>query len=174
MNLETIVFYLFAAIIVVSALLILFTRNVLYAAFLLIFTFMGIAALYVFAGADFLAITQILVYVGGILVLLIFGIMLSHRLAGQPVLSGQHNLFAGVILAVAVFLLVLQVVLRGTFFFQQPNFSPENLEPANNSTIKLLGFQLMTNFVFPFEVVAIILLVALIGAAFLARKQEID
>lgn len=174
MNLETIVFYLFAAIIVISALLILFTRNVLYAAFSLIFTFLGIAAIYVLAGADFLAITQILVYVGGVLVLLIFGIMLSHRLAGQPVLSGQHHYFMGILLSGGIFVLILQVILKGTFFFQQPNFNAENIEPVNNSTIKLLGFQLMTNFVFPFELVAIILLVALIGAAFLARQQEIN
>jgi NADH-quinone oxidoreductase subunit J len=174
MNLETVVFYLFAAIIIISALLILFTRNVLYAAFSLIFTFLGIAAIYVFAGADFLAITQVLVYVGGVLVLLIFGIMLSHRLAGEPVLSGQHNRPMGVFLAAGIFSLVLQVILKGTFFFQQPNFNQQNMEPVNNSTIKLLGFQLMTNFVFPFELVAIILLVALIGSAFLARQQEIN
>ena len=174
MNLETIVFYLFSAIIVISALLILFTRNVLYAAFLLIFTFLGVAAIYVFAGADFLAITQILVYVGGVLVLLIFGVMLSHRLAGEPVLSGQHNWFIALLLSAGIFILLLQVILKGTFYFQQPNFNTGNIEPVNNSTIKLLGFQLMTNFVFPFELVAIILLVALIGAAFLARKQALN
>lgn len=174
MNLETIVFYLFAAIIVISALLILFTRNVLYAAFSLIFTFLGIAALYVLAGADFLAVTQILVYVGGVLVLLIFGIMLSHRLAGEPVLSGHHNRLIALLLSAGIFILVLQIVFKGTFFFQQPNFNLQNAEPVNNSTIKLLGFQLITNFVFPFEIVAIILLVALIGAAFLARQKDLN
>ena len=72
-------FYGFSALAIGAALTILFTRNVMYAALCLFIALLGVAALYVLAGADFLAITQLLIYVGGVLVLLIFGVMLTHR-----------------------------------------------------------------------------------------------
>jgi NADH-quinone oxidoreductase subunit J len=74
-----IVFFGFVTLIGISALALLGTRKVLYAAISLLLILLGISALYVFAGADFLAVTQIIIYVGGILVLLLFGIMLTNR-----------------------------------------------------------------------------------------------
>ena len=97
MTLHQLLFYFFAGLVVASALVVLFTRNILNAAFSLIFTFLGIAAIYVLAGADFIAITQIIVYVGGILVLMVFGVMLSTKVEGQAVVSRSNNLFLGVL-----------------------------------------------------------------------------
>ena len=77
---EAIVFYLFAAISVGSALLVVLARSLIYSAFALLGAFFGVAGLYVLLGADFLAATQLLVYVGGILVLLLFGVMLTHKI----------------------------------------------------------------------------------------------
>src|SRR5690606_28039474 len=96
-------FYFFACITVLSALMVLWTKNVLYAAFSLIITFMGVAAMYVFAGADFIAVAQILIYVGGILVLIIFGVMLTNRLLGQSVNTESHNRFMGYLIGGVVF-----------------------------------------------------------------------
>ena len=73
------VFIAFMVLTLASALVVLLTKNVLYAAFSLLGTFLGVSALYVLAGADFLAVAQILVYVGGVLVLLIFGVMLTNQ-----------------------------------------------------------------------------------------------
>ncbi len=70
---EQIVFYIFATAMVVSAILMLFTKNVLHAAFLIMITLLSISAIYIFLHADFIAVTQIMVYVGGILILLILG-----------------------------------------------------------------------------------------------------
>ena len=80
MNAEAVVFYVFAAITVGSAAVVVLARSLIYSAFALLFTFFGVAGLYVLLGADFLAATQLLVYVGGILVLLLFGVMLTHKL----------------------------------------------------------------------------------------------
>jgi len=76
----TAIFYLFAAITVFSAAFVVFSRNVIYSAFALLFTFFGVAALYVFLSADFIAVTQVVVYVGGILVLLLFGVMFTNNI----------------------------------------------------------------------------------------------
>ena len=80
MELSTIVFYLFAAVTVGSAAAVVFVSRLIYAVFALLFTFFGVAGLYVFLNADFLAGAQVLIYVGGILILLLFGVMLTNRI----------------------------------------------------------------------------------------------
>src|SRR6202158_6411924 len=77
----TAVFYLVAALTVVSAAGVAFSRNIVYSAFALMGSFMGVAGLYVFLAADFVAVIQVLIYVGGILVLILFAVMLTHRIA---------------------------------------------------------------------------------------------
>src|SRR5512137_862839 len=79
MEVFDIVFFVFAFITVVSGFIVVFSKNIIYSAFSLLFTFFGVAGLYVLLQADFLAVTQILIYVGGILVLLLFGVMLTNR-----------------------------------------------------------------------------------------------
>jgi len=75
-----IIFYFFAAMTIASAAVVVFARSLIRSAFALLFTFFGVAALYACLGADFLAATQLVIYVGGILVLLLFGVMLTHKL----------------------------------------------------------------------------------------------
>jgi NADH-quinone oxidoreductase subunit J len=166
--LEVAAFYGFAGLIVLSALVILFTRNVLYAAFSLLLTFLGIAAVYVLAGADFLAVTQILVYVGGILVLMIFGVMLTNKIAGQPVRTQHHNQFWGLVVGGTLFYLLAKSILTSNLAV-----TPwmKNQEMVQTSTVQPLGIQLMSDFIFPFELTGVLLLVALIGAAYVAQRQ---
>ncbi|MGB9913762.1 MAG: NADH-quinone oxidoreductase subunit J, partial [Candidatus Kapaibacteriota bacterium] len=84
-----IAFWFFAILIVGSALVVVLSRNMIYAVFALLFTFFGVAGIYVILNADFLAVTQIMIYIGGILVLLIFGIMLTSNITGVDIRSGQ-------------------------------------------------------------------------------------
>ncbi|MEK6477696.1 NADH-quinone oxidoreductase subunit J [Catalinimonas sp. 4WD22] len=172
MSLTQIIFYTFAALTVISALMILFTRNVLYSAFLLIVTFLGVAAIYIFAGADFLAITQILVYVGGILVLMIFGVMLTNKISGQAVMTeGQHHFWAALV-GLSLFGLLTYTILQVNFaslgWIQKASTTGELVQ---ESAIQRLGILLMSDFVLPFELAGILLLIALIGAAFIAKRQ---
>ena len=90
-----IVFYFFAAMTVLSAAVVVFARNLIHSAFALLFTFFGVAALYVFLGADFLAATQMVIYVGGILVLLLFGVMLTHKLYDLNLKSETYQFWPG-------------------------------------------------------------------------------
>jgi NADH:ubiquinone oxidoreductase subunit 6 (subunit J) len=166
-----IIFYIFAAFMVTSGLLILFTKNVLYAAFLLIITFLSVAALYVFMLADFVAVTQVLVYVGGILVLLIFGVMLTNRLSGEPIITENHHIFTGSLIGFSFFALILYVIKMANFTSLEWIITSVKRPSEITSTIGTIGVSLMSNYILPFELIAILLLIALIGAAFIARKQ---
>lgn len=166
-----IVFYFFACITVLSALMVLWTKNVLYAAFSLIITFMGVAAMYVFAGADFIAVAQILIYVGGILVLIIFGVMLTNRLLGKSVNTESHNRFMGYLIGGVVFTGLVYTIMQVNF---TAIAAANAVGDSATSTIGTIGVKLMSDFVMPFEVIAILLLLALIGAAFIARRQIKD
>lgn len=167
-------FLAFFILTLVSALGVLWSRNVLYSAFGLILTFLGVAALYVLAGADFLAVAQIMVYVGGILVLLVFGVMLtnqadSQRRAGPPTVLTEHRWrLRGVLVAGGIFALLTTVLVKADFLaLEQARFEPTE---AAATVVPQTGLLLMTDYGLPFEIAGILLLVALIGAAYLAKK----
>lgn len=166
-------FYAFAALTLAAALVILFTRNLLYAAFSLIFCFLGVAAIYILSGADFLGVTQVVVYVGGVLILLIFGVMLSTRLSAGPVLTGLHNQFWGYLLPAG--LLILLVGTLGQLALPDwAMMAEEKGEIVQNSTVAPLGILLMSQYVLAFELAGVLLLLALIGAALLARQGQVQ
>ncbi len=166
------IFYVFSGLTVLSALVIVFTRNVLYAAFSLILTFLSVAGIYVLAGADFVAIAQILIYIGGILVLIIFGIMLTNRISGQEIITTMHNRFLGIVIGLILFSILVYYILQ-TDFMALSWIKSANATGAvvKDSTIEQIGVGLMSIYLFPFELVAILLLIALIGAALIAKGQ---
>jgi NADH:ubiquinone oxidoreductase subunit 6 (subunit J) len=167
-------FLLFFVLTIGSALGVLWSRNVLYSAFGLILTFLGVAALYVLAGADFLAVAQIMVYIGGILVLLVFGVMLTNqadpqRREGRPVVLTEHRWrLRGVLVAGGIFALLMTVFAKANF----PALEQDRFEPieAGTSVVPQTGLLLMSDYGLPFEVAGLLLLIALIGAAYLAKK----
>ncbi|MFN8347895.1 MAG: NADH-quinone oxidoreductase subunit J [Spirosomataceae bacterium] len=169
-------FYGFSALAIGAALTILFTRNVMYAALCLFMTLLAVAALYVLAGADFLAITQLLIYVGGVLVLLIFGVMLTHRNERESnqkknvVLTAHLNRFWGTVIAAAIFIVLFWLIMHANFLIIQ---SPELPEVSmRRSTLRQIGVNLMTTHVWAFEVAGILLMAALLAAAYLAVPRE--
>jgi len=164
MQLFDIVFYLFGLITVVSAFIVVFSRNIIYSAFSLLFTFFGVAGLYVFLSADFLAVTQVLIYVGGILVLLLFGVMLTSRVVDVQMKTGTMQTFPAVILTAG-----LAGILCGVFLVTEWKTLPG---PELKTTTPKLGEMLMTTYLLPFEIASIVLLVALIGAAMIARRER--
>lgn len=172
MNPVTLLVYAFALLAVGAALGVLLFRNVLYAAFSLLLTFLGVAGLYVLAGADLLAVVQIVIYVGGVLVLLIFGIMLTGRGASLGPESGTHNRWVALLTAGGAFtlfvLLILHLNAPALGWVRQ---AEANGRTVTRSTLSDMGMHLMTDSVLPFEVAGLLLLVALIGAAFIAGKR---
>lgn len=163
MNLFDIIFYITAIITIGSAGVVVFSRNIAYAAFALLFTFSGAAVIYVLLNADFIAVTQVLIYVGGILILLIFGVMLTTDLtSAEMTTQSLKSLPATIVAAVISALLVSTMV--STRWVQKEPMNPE-------TTISQIGELLLTKYLLPFEVASIVLLVAMVGAAFLARRS---
>jgi NADH:ubiquinone oxidoreductase subunit 6 (subunit J) len=165
-------FYGFSTLAIVSALFILFTKNLIYAAFALFLAFLGVAALYVLAGADFLGVTQVMIYVGGILVLLIFGIMLTQKGDKSPDPSKPNSIEVlikreiwGFLLGIGFFVFLLKIIFISDFKMAGDSIN-------SKSTIKTIGVELMTSHLLPFEIAAMLLLVALIGAAYLATNRN--
>lgn len=164
MPLFDIVFYAFAALTVVSAAIMVFSRNVVYSAVGLLFTLFGVAANYVLLSADFIAIVQILIYVGGILILLLFGVMLSQRITSVDVTTESMQILPAIVVVGGVLLVLLRMITDTNWHEAQA----AEYEP----TVQKIGALLMTDYLIPFEIASVLLLGALIGAAFIARKES--
>jgi NADH-quinone oxidoreductase subunit J len=172
MNPAEIIFYAFATLTIAGALGIVFTKNILYAAFFLLLTFLGVAALYVLAGADLLAVVQIMIYVGGVLVLMIFGVMLTSKTTDKYLPSPSHNRMAGALAGLGLFGLFVSAILKANFAaINWISDSQQTAASVTESTVAGIGVNLMTDFVLPFEIAGILLMVALLGAAYIAGRK---
>ncbi|HTP13626.1 MAG TPA: NADH-quinone oxidoreductase subunit J [Bacteroidota bacterium] len=165
MELFDIVFYLFAVLTLVSAFVVVSSKNIVRSAFSLLFTFFGVSGLYVLLMADFLAITQLMIYVGGILVLLIFGVMLTSRQINVDAKTGTIQTLPAVLIAAAI---------AGTLIgmFWSTDWLRTGSLPDTMSSGKNIGNLLLSSYVLPFEIASVVLLVALIGAAMIARREK--
>ncbi|NTU93597.1 MAG: NADH-quinone oxidoreductase subunit J [Chlorobiaceae bacterium] len=161
----SIIFYLFAAVTVVSAAFVVFSKNVIYSAFALLFTLFGVAALYVFLSADFIAITQLVVYVGGILVLLLFGVMFTNTIMQTDIKTDVMHVVPGTIL------LILMIAGMLYTFYTTGDWMPGEAQ-LQGSVVQRIGIETMSRYMLPFEMASVVLLVALLGAAFLARYDK--
>src|SRR5437867_516696 len=113
MDIATALFYLVAIITVGSAAVVAFSRNIIYSAFSLMGTFAGVAGIYVFLGADFVAAVQLLIYVGGILVLILFAVMLTHRITDVEITNRAAGRIPA-LLAIGIFIFLLVQTIRET------------------------------------------------------------
>jgi NADH-quinone oxidoreductase subunit J len=162
MSIYDIIFYLFATITLVSAFFVVTIRNIVYSAFFLLFTFFGVVGIYVILGADFIAMVQLIVYVGGILILILFGVMITNKITNVQIKTGTSQIIPAAI-GVGLFAGILTATLVNTPWRKIDN-SP--LFPTTQG----LGFMLISEYGVVFELLGILLLIALIGAASLARK----
>lgn len=167
LQLFDVVFYCFAFITVASAAIVVFSRNIIHSAFSLMFTFFGVAGLYVMLNADFIAVTQLLVYVGGILVLLLFGVMLTTKVIDVEMKTGTLQTLPASILVAVVAGTLCRV------FWITDWATPAAMQPEIPATTSSgIGKALMTTYLLPFEVASVVLLVAMLGAALIARRER--
>jgi len=165
---ELIFFYIFAFAAVVSAILVISVRNPVRSAFFLIVCFMQVAALFILLRSPFLAAVQVFVYVGAVMVLFLFAVLvldmgkekMKEHLHGQSIPAG--------IMAVILFLLMAYMVAKGRLAANLGSFGEAAL--VNNTEV--IGRELYTKFIYPFEIVSLILLVALIGAISLVMQSK--
>ena len=155
-------FYIFGFLAVIGAAGVLFFKNLMHAAYSLIFCLSALAGLYIFSGAEFVGVTQLLIYIGGIVVLLIFGIMLSQVKKVEEKSSSRR--FTAAFLFLGFLFLYVSLIYKITW----P--APVNTTLSGNS-VKQLGITFFTEHLLAFEIAAILLLVAMIGAMVIARKS---
>ena len=155
-------FIMVAAMIIPSAFWVVFSPNLIHSAVSLLFTLFGIAGIYIFLYADFLAATLVVIYVGGILVLIIFGVMLTNRIDTPSIAAGSSNQFIGGIGAFAIFVIQIAVIYNTNWKSGSPN--------TQETSVRMIGKLLLNEYLLPFEIVSILLLAALMGAALLSRK----
>jgi len=165
--LNKIIFIYFAAVIVISAVLMITRRNPIHSVLLMLLLFFHIAGLFVLLNAEFLAAVQLIVYAGAILILYLFVVMLlnvdkerSVKRANRywPVMAGF-----GIVIASEIVLLIV----RGKFAVD----AGQLMKPGFGS-VNALGVELYTNYLVPFEIASVILLVGLVGAVMLAKKVK--
>jgi len=165
--LNKIIFIYFAAVIVISAVLMITRRNPIHSVLLMLLLFFHIAGLFVLLNAEFLAAVQLIVYAGAILILYLFVVMLlnvdkerSAKRANRywPVMAGF-----GIVIAAEIVLLIV----RGKFAVD----AGQLMKPGFG-TVNALGVELYTNYLVPFEIASVILLVGLVGAVMLAKKVK--
>ncbi|MCL5270901.1 MAG: NADH-quinone oxidoreductase subunit J [bacterium] len=159
-------FWLITILVISSGAVAAFARNIVQAAFSLFFTLLGVAGYYILLGSAFLAVTQVVIYVGGILVLLIFGVLLTNRPLERAQTGMGRMYFVGGLLGLALLLGVLYRVITGTSWVVSKTF----IEPGES--LRPMGRLLLTDYVLPFELAGVTLLLCLIGAAYLVRRRE--
>lgn len=177
---EQAIFTFLGLITVTSAWFVAASSNLVRSVFMFFVTLFSIAGLYVFALADFVAVTQIVIYVGGVLVLMLFTFMLSSKETLEKLEESKHQYFTlkqlPALLVAAAFLLVLV----NAIFKLNPDHllwirqSQNNTFHPQDNTVTNIGTNLMTAYLLPFEAISILLMMALVGAAHLARKEQAD
>jgi NADH-quinone oxidoreductase subunit J len=163
MGVYDVVFFVLAALTVLSACVVAGSRNIVYSGFALIFTFLGVAGLYVQLAADFLAAMQVLVYVGGITVVILFAVMLTRDIAQATGTNPILNRPASLLAAAGVFAMSLVLILGSDWPLRSAVDYPPMSAP--------LGRALLGKYLLPFEVASLLLLGALIGAVIIARRE---
>jgi NADH:ubiquinone oxidoreductase subunit 6 (subunit J) len=160
---DDLLFMTFAGIMIGSALLVVLMKDIIRCGLAMIVCFAALAGLYVFAGATVVAAAQVLVYIGAISVLVLFAIMLTQTKAGPAALVFQTQALPAAI-ASAVLAILIAVVVASTDWGQEVDLIPTSAEA--------LAKDLFANFTLPFEVVSVLLLAAVIGGVFLAKRER--
>ncbi len=165
MSAQEYAFLVFAVVGGLSAIAVVTARNVVHAALYLVVSLLSVAGVYLLLGAEFVAWVQILIYVGAIVILFLFGLMLTKAPIGRDTLDNQQR-GIGALVGVGVF--------AGLVFLIQEAFPVQDavaFETVQGST-DVIGQAIFRNYVLPFEAISFLLLAALIGAIVLARKDD--
>ena len=164
MGIPELFFYFFAIMVIGIGCIVAFSKNLLRSAFALFFVLFGMAGFYVLLGGDFLAVVQIMVYAGGVNVLLIFGTMLTSDISNPKTSNLSFQGMVTVVVGVS-FVVLLTVIINSTRW-------PAHVPGEMMATTKDLGRLLLKEYVLPFEVISFLLLAAIVSALVLVKKGD--
>jgi NADH:ubiquinone oxidoreductase subunit 6 (subunit J) len=167
MSLLKIIFYSFEGIAALAAISLLFVKNIFHAALALLTCLLAIAALFILSAAEFPGVAQLLLYAGGIVVLITFGIMLTHKSGTQPETIKNNNMLGALFIGAGTLFLLINFVSKSMFVV------PSVQKPSEQfNSIEKIGVELLTHYALPFELTGIILLAVLVGAATVAGYKS--
>lgn len=167
MSLEIILFVLFAAVAATSSVIMITRSDAVIAALFLILNFASLAGLYLLLNAQFIAVSQVIVYAGAIMVLFLFVIMLL-RPEKEKILGNKPFIkIMAIIVAALVFIQIAYMI----FFSKSDNITRQTAASVKAGTVESIGRELFTNYIIPFEAAGFLLLAATIGALVLAKKK---
>jgi len=164
MELKEIIFFILATATVLSGWLVVSLKNIIHSAFALLITVFGVGGLFVYLSADFLAATQILIYVGGVMILVLFAIMLSEKVYNVSIFHAS-KILPGLLVLGGVQVVLLRVMIESPWRIRA------GADSVMRPTTEILGGLLLNEYLLPFEVISVLLLAALIGAVVLIRKE---
>ena len=163
MSLPQIIFLVVGLVTLGAAVAVVTSRNVLHSALLLALSFFGVAVLYVLLDTPYLAAAQVLVYIGAISLLIVFAIMLSHKIAARDLVQRNGQWLVALVVTVLLFGVMVYMTLQTAW--------PSGKQALKVDAIGGLGEAFVGAYALPFEVVSIVLLVALVGAIIIAREK---
>jgi NADH-quinone oxidoreductase subunit J len=161
---STIIFYLLAAAITASAVLSVTVKDVFHSAIWLASALLNIACLYFYLEAPFLGVSQILVYVGGIMVLFVFAIMLTAKIGDHSIRQVCRQFWPGAIASLLLLFIMAKIIIQGPWMSAIPAHPPLHLNT--------LGRAILTQYALPFEFISVLLLAALIGAIVIGKVKK--
>jgi NADH-quinone oxidoreductase subunit J len=164
MMVNDIAFLIPALIIIGGVALLAITRNLFYAALYLMVVLLAIAALFVLLGSEYVAVSQVVVYVGGVLILLIFGILLTNRMDKSKITVLSYRALPAGILCIGFLTILWQVISQ-----LDPN---KVISSSNPNSIATIGVNFLTTHLLVFEMIGLLLLVALVGAASIIKEDQ--
>jgi NADH:ubiquinone oxidoreductase subunit 6 (subunit J) len=163
-NGEAIGFWSLAVVLVVSALAVVTSPNLFHAVLWLALALTGTAGMFVLLNAEFLAAVQLLLYAGGVVTIVVFAIVVTERLVGERITQTNRRIAGGAIVSAALLALFVNSIWQQPLGFTKP--------PMAGDLTRTIGERVLTQFVLPFELLAMLMLAALLSAIYFARPED--
>ena len=164
MTLSDVAFWVLSVLLVGSALAVVLSKNLFHAVLWLALALTGTAGIFLLLNAEFLAAVQLLLYAGGIITIVVFAIVVTERLVGERLSQTNRGVVSGALVAIALLAVIVNTLMQREL--------PSTPLPQLSDITRLMGEQVLTTFVLPFELLALLMLVAMLGAIYFARPED--
>jgi NADH:ubiquinone oxidoreductase subunit 6 (subunit J) len=163
-TLSDLAFWVLSVLLVGSALAVVLSKNLFHAVLWLALALTGTAGIFLLLNAEFLAAVQLLLYAGGIITIVVFAIVVTERLVGERLSQTNRGVVSGALVAIALLVIIVNTLMQREL--------PSTPLPQLSDITRLMGQQVLTTFVLPFELLALLMLVAMLGAIYFARPED--
>jgi NADH:ubiquinone oxidoreductase subunit 6 (subunit J) len=163
-TLSDVAFWILSVLLVGSALAVVLSKNLFHAVLWLALALTGTAGIFLLLNAEFLAAVQLLLYAGGIITIVVFAIVVTERLVGERLSQTNRGVVSGALVAIGLLVIIVNTLMQREL--------PSSPLPQLNDLTRLMGEQVLTTFVLPFELLALLMLAAMLGAIYFARPED--